>query len=168
VSPSLEALPNGSFVRADDPGEPTTSQKRVSVSVREAELLAHLAAGKHCFEIGTGLGVSTKAMASRALTVRTFDVDEWVQDHVWPDLPTNVITFTELPSRRTFELCFIDGDHSTEAVQRDIAWALESVPKGVIVCHDVNYENVRDGLHGGDWHIIPTEHGLGLLWRGWT
>ena len=57
---------NGSYTHPADPGEPTTGTPRLSVTELEADILAALVAGRDVLEIGTGLGVSTRAMAATA------------------------------------------------------------------------------------------------------
>lgn len=155
---------SGSYRHADDPGEPTTGKPRLSVTDLEANILAALVAGRDVLEIGTGLGVSTRAMASKALSVTTVDVDPWVHENVWPTLPDNVARWNGAAIAGRFDVVFIDGDHSTEAVIADLATARIYVrPGGMIIAHDVNYDTVRAGLDG-DWHFVPTTHGLGLCW----
>lgn len=92
--------PKGGRYRADDPGEPTTGVPRVSIADDEVELLASLVAGKRVLEIGTGLGVSARAMASTATEVVTVDIDPWVHANVWPLLPRNVRCCAEIPDDR--------------------------------------------------------------------
>jgi hypothetical protein len=163
---SLIPQENGSYRHPDDPGEPTTGDPRLSVTDLEADILAALVAGHDVLEIGTGLGVSTRAMAATACSVTTLDVDEWVHATIWPTLPDNVTgarSTAELLG--TYGAVFIDADHSTEAVARDLELALKVCECGVILAHDTGSKHVRDGLRAADgWHWIGTTHGIGVLW----
>lgn len=157
----------GSWVEDDDPGEPSTGHPRLSVTDEEAAILASFAAGRVVYEIGTGLGVSTRALASTAQRVVTKDIDPWVQENIWPTLPANVSTVGKDGRGMSGfhpQMVFIDGDHTADAVRRDMVEAIEVVQRPcLIVCHDVNYENVRTGISFDDrWWVIPTTHGLGL------
>lgn len=163
----LVRLDNGSYTHPDDTGEPTTLKPRVSITDDEGAILSGLAAGRNVFEIGTGLGVSTRALARWACRVVTHDIDPWVQHNIWPDLllvagvtPTR----DDYVSPRNFDLVFIDGDHATEAVQRDITFAADIEPV-LIVCHDAKYLNVRRAIESADfldWLFLDTEHGLAI------
>lgn len=166
----------GGYTRADDPGEPRIGKPRVSVSDTEAKILSALALDHTVLEVGTGLGVSTRALAKTAYGVVTHDIDPWVHEYVWPELAkefsadrlsfAHVRQLTDYPS-----FVFIDADHSTAAVLDDLKWAeymvtsnSHNVP-GLIVAHDANYASVADALHetwGDDWVLIPTEHGIGV------
>lgn len=153
----------GGYRHDDDPGEPTTGLPRVSITDEEADLLASFASGRTVLEIGTGLGVSTRALASSALKVTTVDVDPWVQATIWPTLPDNVECLTEVPTGRRFGLVFIDGDHTPEAVQRDVALAESLLDDGgLIVAHDSAFDHVRGALGPGAWVHHPTRFGLSV------
>jgi cyclopropane fatty-acyl-phospholipid synthase-like methyltransferase len=157
---------SGSWKHPDDPGEPSTTQPRLSVTDDEAAILATYANGLDVLEIGTGLGVSTRALAAAAATVTTVDVDEWVQNVIWPGLPDNVTGVSAVPDgEQLFDVVFIDADHSTAAVVADLAAARRVVKdSGVILAHDVNYDNVRNGLDDGPWEFIESTHGIGVCW----
>lgn len=153
----------GGYRHDDDPGEPTTGEPRVSITDEEAALLTAYAAGRTVLEIGTGLGVSTRALASSALKVTTVDVDQWVHATIWPTLPDNVECLTTLYAELRFDLVFIDGDHSPEAVRRDVALAESLLTVGgVIVAHDTAFDHVRGALGPGDWKHHPTRYGLSV------
>lgn len=157
----------GSFQHPDDPGEPTTGDPRLSVTALEGQMLAALVAGRRVLEIGTGLGVSTAAMAATAQHVATYDIDAWVHDTIWPGLPDNVVGVKSLEHvGRAFGAVFIDADHSTEAVARDLSLALQHLGLGgVVIAHDIASPAVREGLaEASGWHWIDTTHGLGVLW----
>lgn len=156
---------SGSYFRPDDPGEPSTGAPRLSVTDLEAAILAELVAGLTVLEIGTGLGVSTTAMAATARRVFTVDVDEWVQETIWPHLPTNVMPCKDVRSVAFVDAAFIDGDHSTEATARDIADAKRAGAELILV-HDARATPVSDAFDDG-WRVIPTTHGIGV-WRSTT
>lgn len=93
-----------------------------------------------------------------------------------------------VPVPQTFDLVFVDGDHSEEQVRRDVANALKVLSKnGVVVLHDVLPKTAAEGAaaklsHGASWcgevwkvyaHyrglksyrslVVDTDHGVGLL-----
>lgn len=149
----------GSWTAPDDPGEPTTKIRRISVTDQEARLLTWWTRDLLVVEIGTGLGVSTRAMATGANTVHTIDPDPWVAVNV--HLPPNVVRWNERPAMSFMaDLVFIDADHRTEAVTDDINWAL-AIGVGVIVCHDSKMESVGAALDD-TWIHVDTHHGLAL------
>jgi hypothetical protein len=90
-----------------------------------------------------------------------------VHDTIWPGLPDNVVGVKSLEHvGRAFGAVFIDADHSTEAVARDLSLALQHLGLGgVVIAHDTASPAVREGLaEGYGWHWIDTTHGLGVLW----
>lgn len=149
---------SGSYIHPDDPGEPSTGHPRLSVTDLEAAILAVLVDGLTVLEIGTGLGVSTRAMASTARVVHTVDIDPWVWENIWPFLPENVVTHRTIDSVPLVDAAFIDGDHNPAAVVRDLADARSCSPS-LIIAHD--YEATKDQL-GDGWRVIPTTHTLGV------
>lgn len=160
---------NGGYTREDDPGEPGIKRPRISVSDNEAKILVALAHGRVVLEIGTGLGVSTRALASTAQFVWTYDIDEWVRETIWTELAAdlrNIGFLTEPPERDSWnqDLVFIDADHHTRAVAADVALAHECLRfGGLIVAHDSNYGSVKEALiPADDWAFIDTEHGLAV------
>lgn len=155
--------PKGGWVRQDDPGEPQTGVGRISISELEAGILAAVAADRTVIEIGTGLGVSTRALASTARSVTTVDIDPWVHETIWPDLPDHVERLRSLPADGQWDVAFIDGDHNRLAVRTDLRWCYPRVH--VIVAHDTNHQAVRAECDRvGPFVYLRTEHGLGL-WR---
>lgn len=158
------------YTRPDDPGEPTTGKPRVSITDNEANILSALAAGQWVAELGTGLGVSTRALAKYAEQVDTVDVDDWVAGNVWPELiaeHSNVVCWHDRDTIRSADLVFIDADHDAESVRDDIEWAKRLLRNGggLIVCHDTRYAHVKRGLEMSsvdDWLYIDTEHGLSV------
>lgn len=170
--PSLNTTPEGSFVHPRDPGEFAygTATPRMSVSVEEAKILSWLARGCVVIEIGTGLAVSTRALAERAQIVSTVDNDPWVHSTIWPLLEhtPRVVTFTSIPENHVrADLVFIDGDHRAPGVERDIASVKPFCrPDTLVVFHDVKYSNVGDVVRAASrvMRKIDTVHGLGLVW----
>lgn len=152
-----------SQIHPDDPGEPTTGVPRLSITRDEALILELLAAGKYVLEVGTGLAVSTNALAHSAVRVMTVDPDPWVHSTIWPYLPENVDVRSSLETvEGIFDMVFIDGDHEAPSVARDVEECLRRVaPGALIVAHDANYAEVAEGL-GEGWYVIPTTHGLAL------
>lgn len=151
-----------------DPGEPTTGKPRLSISDNEAEILSALAAGKVVLEIGTGLGVSTRALARHAFMVDTVDPDAWVHQTIVPELIRDHPNVLAVDNRKLlappYDLIFIDGSHDTSDVTNDIMFAENLLGAGgLIVCHDARYSNVRAALTHDDWRFIETEHVL--AWR---
>lgn len=153
-----------SYQHPDDPGEPSTGHPRLSISDLDAAILAVLARGLLVVEIGTGLGVSTRALASTAAAVQTIDIDPWVHEHIWPDLDAAGIWVRKTrPDIPYVDLVFIDANHATTAVIEDLRYARSLNPR-IIVCHDSNYDDVRHALDG-EWLYIPTEHGLAVQYQ---
>jgi hypothetical protein len=171
----LQPTEYGSYVCPDDPGEPTTGIRRISVTDEECRFLNVLARGKHVVEIGTGLGISTRALAGGALTVRTIDIDPWVRDNIFPTLPDNVIGhWFDIETDDEVEwpvvdgdvgLVFIDGEHTPQALTSDLQFA-ESFAEYtdtplLIVCHDAKMPEVADALDD-EWIHVDTHHGLAI------
>jgi len=152
----------GSYVHGDDPGEPTTGEPRLSITEVEGEMLAVLAAGRSVLEFGTGLGVSTRALARTARKVYTVDIDEWVQETIWPTLPDNVSTCDDRDRLPIVDMVFIDGDHTEEGTAADVAAAMRLASE-VIVMHDTSAPTVRSACDD-EWLFIGTTHGLGVRW----
>lgn len=152
-----------------DPGEPPHGRPRVGVSTEEARLLAGLAAGWEVLEIGTGLGVSTRALARTAARVVTVDPDPWVHEVIVPGLhdPSVECRRDWPPAGLDFDVIFVDGDHTARAVEADVVSALGRVrPNGLIVLHDWQLAEVRAGTRRATdlpVYEIATTYGLGLL-----
>jgi len=155
----LKPLPMGSFTHPDDPGE-YGSSPRISVTGEEAELLARLACGKRVLEIGTGLGVSTAALATGAAHVTTLDIDPWVHSTIFPDLRSQGITCcasaSEAAAGGPYDLIFIDGTHGSDAVLADIHYSIPLLrTKGLLVFHDHAFESVRNAVKAAGLKIYP-------------
>ncbi len=166
--------PRGGFYDPDDPGELQHAGKppRISVTTEEAALLRDAAAGKRVLEIGTGVGVSTRAMAETAVSVVTLDAEAWVEFHVWPTLPANVqptldraVAFAQGP----FDLIFIDGHHGKADIDLHDTRPLLA-EGGVIYVHDAEAAAVPDGIRAAGAIVEPLHTHFGLAkvigWRG--
>jgi SAM-dependent methyltransferase len=144
----LEQTEIGNYFCPDDPGEECygRSEKRRSVTDDEAAILARYARHERVLEIGTGLGVSTRALAATAALVVTVDTDPWVAEAVVPGLPRNVLAVGAVPAvpGQPFGVAFIDGCHEYGSVTRDIE-AVRSVlrPGGPVFLHDYTGEVLR-------------------------
>lgn len=141
----------GNYFSPIDPGEKTAGDvPRRSVTDEEAGLLREIADGRLVIEIGTGLGISTRAMAETAVTVWTIDPDPWVQDNIWPDLPGNVCRMRKIPEpfrSMVFDMAFVDGEHSESAFRGDIAALRPLMRSGSeILVHDSNLPGVAAGF----------------------
>lgn len=165
----LERHTLGNYTHPGDPGEPTTGKPRVSVTDDECRVLAWLAQERDVLEIGTGLGVSTRALASTCDHLCTVDPDPWVTENVVPHLDYLKVWYEpaicEEWAGRTFGLAFIDGDHSEDAVLRDIQSVLPLLrPGGLVVLHDTNLDGVRRAAESfGTLVRMDTKGWLGLL-----
>ena len=150
----LELTVDGNFECPDDPGEISypSKPKRRSVTPEEADILAELATGKHVLEIGTGLAVSTQAMAKRAVEVVTIDIDPWVED---PDLPR--VTFLRdrppIYTGQLFNMAFIDGSHRKSEVLKDIDYCLGI---RLIAIHDTYLDEVQEAIDESPIKLIKV------------
>lgn len=132
----------GTYYDPEDPGERgyPGKVKRRSVTDEEVGILAALADEKRVLEIGTGLAVSTRALAMTAVSVVTVDPDPWVQD---PGIP-GVEFRRELPPKDVpFDMVFIDGNHMTESVVQDIE-SCRHIP--LLVMHDTYLASVARAI----------------------
>jgi len=133
---------NGQLRADEDP------KSRWSVTPEEGWMLAAFASGRRVLEFGSGIGVSAAFMAETALSVVTIDPDPWV--HATVNLPGNTTQVTSFEASKTyapFDVAFIDGDHETPSVLRDIYDALSILPRpAVIGFHDMSHRSVRAAL----------------------
>lgn len=160
---NLQVTDYGSYVCEDDPGEPTTGVRRISVTKPECLLLSWLANGCDVLELGTGLGISTIALMATADTVFTVDPDPWVHEHIWPALDCGKYAERWEPNpKMDIDFVFVDADHTTEAVSEDIEYAQKIIGDlGMIVVHDAKMDEVRAAL-ADDWFYVDTHHGLAI------
>ena len=155
----------------------------VPTAMSEVELakLVELAKGKHVLEIGSRLGASTIAMAGGgAQLVYALDWhrgDKWHEgdgrgntlDEFWRycekfgvrDKVIPLVGRSEhlLPMFReaSFDLIFIDGDHSYDGVRYDLEWVRRLVkPGGTIALHDYGPTEVTQFLQGTDREVGVT------------
>jgi protein-L-isoaspartate O-methyltransferase len=158
---------SGFYIHPDDPGEPgyNDKRKRWSVHVSELEILRVLACDRIVLEIGTGTGLSALTMREAAVSVDTVDIDPWVKREVFPRLrEARIRCFEDKPGgERHYDMIFIDGCHTREAVAEDTKWALQHLTVGgIVVWHDLHWESVRQGMQDagvpvwqGDQEIAP-------------
>jgi len=143
----------------DDPGR----QDRSSVTLQEGVLLSEWASGHRVMEIGTGLGVSTVALAHHADFVHTIDPSEWVRSAL--TMPQNVrqwASVEDVPG--TFGRIFIDGLHDFASVCKDIESALLMLsPEGQVAFHDMCQSDVRAAVDSFDWKDRIEYPTVGLL-----
>lgn len=148
----------------DDPGEAGGSV-RLSVNDVEARILKELFRGRIVLEIGTGLGVSTRAIAETADFVHTVDTDVWVRKNI--TLPNNVKIYADINLVPQVESAFIDGLHSYEQCRKDIQDCKRLVIKGgLIVLHDAKIEEVFRAIQDEKVICVPiiTYAGLAVGW----
>ncbi len=112
----------------------------IETSLTEANTttLRFLATNMRVLEIGTAYGYSTVAMASVAKKVVTIDPHQThaVEDRVDIKVGTSQEWCPQL-ELESFDLAFIDGDHTGPGVWHDVKWAQRLVKKGgYIACHD--------------------------------
>lgn len=124
-----------------------------SLTEREAAELARLAAGRAVLEVGSAYGYSTIVMALTGATVTAVDPHAWLNSH--DQMQANLGAYgvmeavtvlregaeTALPrlaaAGHRYGLIWIDGDHSPEAVARDVRLSLPLLAAGgVLACHD--------------------------------
>lgn len=137
------------FFCPDDPGEASAGgNPRRSVTVQEARILREWAVGQKVLEIGTGLGISTRALAASAKEVVSVDVDPWCHSF---QFPSNVRLMRDVPDEN-FDLAFIDGDHRYEAVMKDIA----RVKAPVIAFHDCDHPQVLQAIVDSKLQVLES------------
>lgn len=162
---------NGYYCPAD-PGEPgPLHDRRLSVNDQEARIMALFTAGKNALEIGTGLGVATRAIAASAARLVTVDIDAWAQENVFPDLRAAGVTCLDSLdglAAASFDVAFIDGCHQYESVAADLDEVRRLVrPGGVLLFHDDKLIGVYQALQESrlEWVHIETVAGIGLAWN---
>jgi SAM-dependent methyltransferase len=128
-----------------------------SVSGEEADELARLARDRTVLEVGSAFGYSATVMALAGARVTAIDPhrgETWLGD-TFTAMEANLqthgvrdqveilpeLSYVAMPQlthgKRRFDLVFIDGDHTYDAVRADVANALNLVaPDGIIACHD--------------------------------
>lgn len=130
-------------------------QISTSLTQKEANALAYLAADKDVLEIGSAYGYSAIVMAlAGASSVYAVDPHSWIggsYDAMAANVQAydvaSVVTirtndsFTVMPEliaeNRLFDLVWIDGDHEYPAVAHDVLMGLKLLkPTGYLACHD--------------------------------
>lgn len=154
-----------------------------SITPAEAQTLHDLAQGRTVLEIGSAYGYSAIRMAQMAYSVLAVDphtghdsldamranlarFDPRGRVSVWQETSQRALPILRAAGA-TFGLVFIDGDHSREAVEHDVARALELLaPNGVLCCHDYGEDScpgVAEALDG--LGLVPTKV-VDTLWIG--
>lgn len=154
---------HGSWTHKDDPGEPIYGTPRISVTDEEGRLLAELVKGKTVLEIGTGLGMSTRAMATTAAKVTTIDIDPWVRNTIWPGLAEihNINCAEKLSNALKVDVVFIDACHYTNQIDKDVELARKHLKHGGrIIFHDALW--IPKGAYG-EMEMHLTTYGIGVV-----
>lgn len=139
---------NGNYWSPEAPLH-TDGLPRLSVTDEECEILTKLASGKRVLEIGTGLGVSTRAIAKSARSVVTVDIEPWC---IQQEFPANVEARPDMPSDlSTFDWVFIDGGHDYLEVMEDVR---RTKPIPMLVLHDVYLSHVQQALDDAKLVIV--------------
>lgn len=142
----------------------------------EADFLTKVATGGVVCEVGSFKGLSSYCMASTAKLlhcVDTFKADEGGQDQEGDTLKAfkkatsrfnNVKTHVGLSQEvcdefedNTFDIIFIDADHSKESVIRDIeSWFPKLRKDGYMLFHDYDssWPGVIEAVHKFDWKVL--------------
>lgn len=149
--------------------------------------IAHNLQPRNILEIGCGSGASSVALllgsGDRAslhrVTIHPEQADDVVDPIFSPQISTWAMTsdafFAEIkPAVGTYDIIFIDGDHSQEVVERDIRQSLRVLTQGgVIVLHDTKPTCMGDigtlarrlAVEAGyQYDELPTDgNGLGAI-----
>jgi predicted O-methyltransferase YrrM len=133
-------------------------------------------------EIGVHCGISTTALLAG---LEEHGGHLWSVDvhpscrYVWYGHPQWTFCLVwgvnEWPSDVTFDLAFIDGDHSYDAVMKDLKDAHRQMnPGGLILCHDADCPNSFPGVRkaiddycedrGLRHELRPGSHGLEVIY----
>lgn len=158
--------PGGGYVCPTDPGEPGLLMPRVSISDNEAKLLSQMVADKAVLEIGTGLGVATRAMAQTAIQVYTLDIDSWVHENIWPELMGEYdnVAFMATRSVIPVDVVFIDGWHVRDQVVKDLDYAFKCIgDSGEIILHDAKVSQIWNAIKGFEPRFMNTKYGMAVI-----
>lgn len=123
-----------------------------SLTAAETAELARLAAGADVLEIGSAYGYSACVMALAGGHVTAIDPHQQLNSygpmlanlHAYgvADRVSILVEDSGAMARlfedgRAFDLIWVDGDHSEEAVRHDVRWAQRLLrPGGTLACHD--------------------------------
>lgn len=139
----FEHLSEDNKVKMVIPTVPGTES--LTVFALETQLLiaaARIVRAKNILEIGTCMGYTALHLAMNTEAMITaVDIEKRTQVWEGTDYEDRIdyrILPTKLHHPKTYDMVFIDGDHSYEGVKKDTQRALKTDPK-VIVWHD--YEN---------------------------
>jgi predicted O-methyltransferase YrrM len=150
-----------------------------SLTGAETDMLQHLATHCAVLEIGSAYGYSTVALGLAAESVTAVDphythgslpalVENLAANRllgkttVWA--ATSQFVMPRLHDEGlTFDMVWIDGDHTAEVVEHDVIWARKLLrPGGVIACHDYDEDTcpgvkvALDRLYGGPGQLTDT------------
>jgi predicted O-methyltransferase YrrM len=146
-----------------------------SLTLDETTKLRWLAAGADVLEIGSAYGYSAVAMALAGARVVAVDPHNWlpslevmqanlaayeVEDQVDIRVARSNDEMPQLHSEgRLFDLVWIDGDHSAEAVTHDVTWALKLLHPGtgILACHDYDEATCPGVRQALDAWKVPEE-----------
>jgi predicted O-methyltransferase YrrM len=146
-----------------------------SLTLNETDKLRWLAAGADVLEIGSAYGYSAVVMALAGASVVAVDPHNWlpslgvmqanlasyeVSDQVDIRVARSNDEMPRLHAEgRLFDLVWIDGDHSAEAVAHDVAWALKLLRPGtgILACHDYDESTCPGVRQALDAWKIPEE-----------
>ena len=153
----------GQYIAKGDP-DPT----RRGVSDSDVAVLKSRCIGKSVLEIGTGVGVSTRAIAEVAESLHTVDIDPWVLESIYvPPGVTRSFCLPALGSR--YDVVFIDGGHTFSETLRDIHEAVARSDE--VLVHDYNegQVDVKEAVHFfldhfPGWELVDFD-GIAMLWR---
>lgn len=163
------------YVCVVDPGEVgyESGQRRGGIAGPEAELLSAFARRRLVIEIGTGLGVSTRAMARTAKQVHTIDVDPWVIQQVFPRVMRDCANVhchpDDIGLPTPCDLVFVDGNHEIGSVLSDLRRAKSWVASdGLIIVHDLRLNGVRGALNKTCRFVeLATHFGMAVVPAWW-
>lgn len=146
-----------------------------SLTYDETLKLKWLAAGANVLEIGSAYGYSAVAMALAGARVVAVDPHNWLPslEVMQKNLAAYEVTDQvdirvarsndEMPrlyeEGRRFDLIWIDGDHSAEAVTHDVTWALKLLypETGILACHDYDETTCPGVRQALDAWKVPEE-----------
>lgn len=150
-----------------------------SITEDETEVLQQLARQSSCIvEVGAAYGYSTIVLAQQCPLVISIDphvqmntlMQFWqnlqvydVASRVLVGLSDSAIMLDRLNGYAGYldegvDLVFLDGDHTREAVRKDIQLSERLIKKtGVIACHDYHEENCWGVTEAID-ELLPTGH----------
>ena len=134
------------------------------LSKQEASELQRLATGKTVLELGAWKGRSTVVLSQVARYVVSVDRHQGIPGHIdngdslldylgaVRNLENVAIVISDFQTfvpflAVSFDLVFVDGDHDADSVERDVLLGCQHAyySNGIIVLHDWDFEEVREG-----------------------